>query len=288
MRELKFKRMNYQEYTFTVKGTEDYHKDLLINSLAEIGFDTFEDDGEGFKAYIPVSEDVDAAIAEIKDQYSGMFDFDFKVKTIAHQNWNEVWESNFEPLTINERCYVRATFHEPHPEYEFEIVIDPKMAFGTGHHQTTTLMMQLMMEQDFKGKNVLDMGCGTAILAILASQMGAKDLIAIDYDEICYDSTIENSKLNNITNIKPLCGSKEVIPDQKFDIIMANINRNILLDQIDRYSEALSPGGCIFFSGFYEEPDLAIITQKANSAGLTYQLHKKSDNWVAAKFLNSK
>lgn len=276
--------MNYQEYIFTIKATEDFHKDLLVNSLADIGFDTFEDTLEGFKAYIPSADDTDAGINQIADHFSDMFTFTYKVNTIPHQNWNQVWESNFQPLKINERCYVRATFHEPHPEYEFEIVVDPKMAFGTGHHQTTALMMELMMDENFQDKKVLDMGCGTGILAILASKLGATELLAIDYDEICYESTIENSRLNNITNIIPLCGSKEIIPDERFDIILANINRNILLDQIERYSEVLLPGGHIFFSGFYEDPDLEIIRSKAEADGLQYRLHRKSDNWVAAKF----
>lgn len=276
--------MNYKEYSFILKGHQDFHQDLLINSLSEIGFDTFEDTDEGFKAYIPEDELTDEKVSEISKQYSEMFTLSFEVKTIPHQNWNEVWESNFQALKINDRCYVRATFHEPHPEYEFEIIVDPKMAFGTGHHQTTFLMMKLMMETDFKVKKVLDMGCGTGILAILASHLGAENIVAIDYDQVCFESTIENSNLNAVKNIKPLCGSKEAIPNEQFDIILANINRNILLDQIERYSEVLSPNGIIFFSGFYEDPDLEIITEKSQGSGLTYVTHEKKDNWVAAKF----
>ena len=276
--------MIYKEYNFTITGTEDFHKDLLINSLAEMGFDTFEDTELGFKAYIPQDVPIEGCITKLAEQYSSLFTFSFEVKVIPHQNWNELWESNFEPLKINERCYIRATFHEPHPEYEFEIIVDPKMAFGTGHHQTTALMMEFMMEADFNGKKVLDMGCGTGILAILASRLGADSIVAIDYDPVCYESAIENSHLNNIHNILPLCGSKEVIPEQKFDIILANINRNILLDQIDRYSAVLSPGGLIFFSGFYLDPDLNIITEKSKGCGLAYIYHKEKNNWVAAKF----
>jgi len=276
--------MVYSEVIFNLSTKEEFHKDLLINSLAEIGFDTFEDIENGFKAYIP-SEELNADEVELlKEVFGAMFSFTFTAKSIPHQNWNELWESNFEPLQISNRCYIRATFHEPHPEYEYEIVIDPKMAFGTGHHQTTALMMEFMLDENFSGQKVLDMGCGTGILAILASKMGAKDILAIDYDEICYESTIENSELNGINNIEALCGSKEVIPDQKFDTILANINRNILLDQLDRYSEVAKPGSALFLSGFYEEPDLSIIKQKCDSIGFSYIHHKVLNNWVSAKF----
>lgn len=276
--------MNYQEYNFTIQGTEDFHQDLLINSLSGIGFDTFEDLESGFKAYTPEGNVIEDHLNEIASLYSDMFTFSYEVKSIPHQNWNEVWESNFQPLQINDRCYIRATFHEPHPEFEFEIVVDPKMAFGTGHHQTTALMMAMMMEIDFRNKKVLDMGCGTGILAILASFLKAGKITAIDYDRICFESTIENAILNKVNNILPLCGSKEVIPNDKFDIILANINRNVLLDQIERYAEVLSPGGTIFFSGFYENPDLDIITKKSNACGLKYLFHEKKDKWVAVKF----
>ncbi len=276
--------MIYQEYNFIIEGKEDFHQDLLINSLSEIGFDTFQDMDTGFKAYIPEGKAIEEQMNEIARLYSEMFSFSFEVKSIPHQNWNELWESNFEPLNIINRCYIRATFHEPHPEYEFEIVIDPKMSFGTGHHQTTAMMMEFMLEMDFSNKRVLDMGCGTGILAILASRLGAAEIVAIDYDPICFESTIENSSLNRVSNIIPICGSKEVIPESKFEIILANINRNILLDQIGRYTEVLSPGGNIFFSGFYEIPDLAIINDKAETSGLKFISLKKKRNWVAAHY----
>lgn len=278
--------MDYYELLFTTHPTEDYQQDLLIDALAGIGFDTFEEVEGGFKAYIPEADFDKEALEENLAPYHEIFSFNYEVNVIPQKNWNEVWESNFSPIQIRDKVYVRATFHERKPEFPLEIVIDPKMAFGTGHHETTSMMMDLMLDTDFVGKDVLDMGCGTGILAILASKLGAKDITAIDYDPVCYDSTIENSILNHTGNIKAICGSKEVIPNVQFDVILANINRNILLDQMERYSEVLKDGGEIYFSGFYESPDLEIIKKKASKYGLTYIRHKKTKDWVAAKFIN--
>jgi ribosomal protein L11 methyltransferase len=277
--------MNYYELLFTTITTEDYQQDLLINTLGDIGFDTFEEVEFGFKAYIPVDDFDRAVLDEALEVYRDIFTFSYEITLIPQKNWNEVWESNFEPITIQDKIYVRATFHEPRPEFEFEIVIDPKMAFGTGHHQTTSMMLELLLENDMAGKKLLDMGCGTGILAIMAAKLGAKDIIAIDYDPVCYDSTIENAQLNSVQNITALCGSKEVIPDEQFDVILANINRNILLDQMQRYSEVLRPDGELYLSGFYESPDLDIIMDEARKYGIKYIIHKLNNNWVAAKFV---
>lgn len=277
--------MNYYELLFTTITTEDYQQDLLIAALGEIGFDTFEELDLGFKAYIPVDDFDQHVLDEALGPYRDMFTFSYEITLIPQKNWNEVWESNFEPIQIGDQVFVRATFHEAKPEFPYEIVIDPKMAFGTGHHQTTAMMMQMMLKNDFDGKKVLDMGCGTGILAILAAKLGAAELTAIDYDPVCYESTIENASLNQVNNIKPLCGSKEVIPAEQYDIILANINRNILLDQMESYARVLKPGGVIFFSGFYESPDLDIITEEARKYNLKYIAHKKDKEWVAAKFV---
>ena len=258
----------------------------MINALGEIGFDTFEELDFGFKAYIPSADFDKEKLDEQLFLYQDMFAFSYEITLIPQKNWNEVWESNFEPITISDKIFVRATFHQPKPEFQYEIVIDPKMAFGTGHHQTTSMMLELMLENNFTGKKVLDMGCGTGILAIMASKLGASFITAIDYDPVCYESAVENAQLNHIENITALCGSKEVIPVEKFDTILANINRNILTDQMGRYSEVLKPGGELYLSGFYKTPDLEIIIAEADKNGLKYARYKEEKNWVAVQFFN--
>lgn len=277
--------MNYKELVFTLISDQDFHQDLLINALGDLGFDTFEETDFGFKAYILADKFNQEEVNQQLEIFHDLFSFSYEINLIPQKNWNEVWESNFEPIEISNQVYVRATFHPQKPNFKYEIVIDPKMAFGTGHHQTTAMIMEYLLETNLSDTEVLDMGCGTGILAILASKLGAKRLVAIDNDEVCYQSTLENAELNHINNIDASYGSKEVIPDEQFDVILANINRNILIDQMQKYAEVLKPGGMIFFSGFYEFPDLEIINDEARKFGLKYISHKKKDNWVAAKFV---
>ena len=276
--------MDYLKVSFAFGEIEEYQKDLLIADLADIGFETFEENVTGFDAFVQQSLFEENQLQEVLLQHQAL-QASYVVEEVVTENWNKEWESNFSPLIINTDCYIRATFHEAQPQYQYEIVIDPKMSFGTGHHQTTTMMMQYILETDFTGASVLDMGAGTAILGILAAKRGAKAIVAIDYDEVCYESAIENAKLNDIDNLVSLHGSKEAIPQQEFDIILANINRNILLDQIETYVSVLKKDGSIFFSGFYETPDLDMIKSHCEQFGLVYQNHKKIDNWVAAKFI---
>lgn len=277
--------MQYIKIAFSLPGAEEYQKDLLVSDLADIGFNTFEDTSAGFDAFIDSGAYDQAQLAEVLSSFEGQLAYQYTVTEIAAQNWNEEWEKNFEPLIISDDCYVRATFHPAQPQYRYEIVIDPKMAFGTGHHQTTTMMMRYILEADLKGQKILDMGCGTGILAILASKVGAGELLAIDNDEVCYQSTLENAALNQVTNLEAACGSKEAIPETTFDAILANINRNILLDQISTYAGVLAPEGSIFFSGFYETPDLEMITQECKKFNIDYKDHKKIGDWVAAHFI---
>jgi ribosomal protein L11 methyltransferase len=277
--------MEYKKVAFNFNSIQEYQQDLLIGALGDIGFDTFEDTETGFDAYILDDQFNETSLNEVLMGFGDELQYTFEVSSIEPENWNEEWEKNFSPLIISENCYVRATFHEPQPQYQYEIVIDPKMAFGTGHHQTTTMVMRYILETDMQGKVVLDMGAGTAILGVLAAKRGAKEIVAIDNDEVCYRSAIENSALNEISNLTSFCGSKETIPNQNFDVILANINRNILLDQIESYAKVLLTGGSIFFSGFYEEPDLQMITAHCAQFNLVYVDHKKINDWVAAKFV---
>ncbi|RDC58239.1 50S ribosomal protein L11 methyltransferase [Pedobacter chinensis] len=276
--------MQYIKAIFKFENIEDYQQDLLISDLADLGFDTFEDSENGFTAFVIKDHFKAQELKDLLSNYADEFVTDYTLEDVADENWNAEWEKNFSPLIIDDVCYVRATFHEPQTSYPYEIVIDPKMAFGTGHHQTTTMMMQYILSADLKDKDILDMGCGTGILAILAAKLGAKSLMAIDYDDICYESTVENAELNQVTNLRALCGSKEIIPDEEYDVIFANINRNILLDQIGRYAQVLKSAGKIFFSGFYLDPDLGMITAECAKYGIKYLDHKQNGDWVAAQF----
>lgn len=276
--------MNYIEIVFSLEITEEYQKDLLIDTLADSGFDTFEDKDKGFSAYISEEHFDETALKRIVFSFESSFPIFWKKNVIAQKNWNEVWESNFRPLIISNKCYVRATFHESRPEFEIEIVIDPKMSFGTGHHQTTSMMMEFVLEQEVSQKRILDMGSGTGILAILASKLGASDITAIDYDPICFDSMIENSRLNSTAFSAIICGSQEAIPEKEFDLILANINRNILLEQIPAYSSVLVDTGILIVSGFFIE-DLKMLSDSALLEGLSLIETKNLDNWCAAKFV---
>lgn len=277
--------MKYSSVAFTSSTMEDWQKDLLIDALAGIGYDTFEDVEQGFLGYIPTANlDVQVLETLLMRETEG-FEISYTIQEMEYQNWNKLWESNFQPIMVDDICYVRATFHKPNPHIPYEIVIDPKMSFGTGHHQTTSMMLSYILENEFAGKEVLDMGCGTGILAILAVKRGAKHVLAVDYDEVCIESVNENKLLNNIESIVPELGSEDRIEGRMFDIILANINRNILMEQLAQYGLSMRSGGELYLSGFYDGDDLEMLVQKTQSVGFDYQGKKLQDKWCAAKFI---
>ena len=270
------------EYSFTAPSSDIQH-DMLTTMLAEIGFDSFMDDAMGLKAYCSADNRDDLAVENLLLEPSFSDIRLLKVEEMPDKDWNEVWEASYQPVVVNDRCRVRAPFHEPDPSFEFDLVIEPKMSFGTANHETTAQIIQLMLETDFQGKTVLDMGSGTAVLAILAKKLGAAHTVAIDNDEWAYRNAFTNCELNGISDIEIVLGDALAIQGQ-YDVVLANINRNILLRDMHYYVEAMHPNAHIFFSGFYTE-DLDSINAEAERLGLRYCRHLSRNNWVAAKFV---
>jgi ribosomal protein L11 methyltransferase len=273
--------MNYIEYIFKIEplqpGTE-----ILIAELGYAGFESFVETEEGVTAYIQKEVWNGAILDEINIFSSEEFEITFTFSEIEQINWNAEWEKNFDPIEVDGKCTVRAPFH-PKKNFEYEIVIEPKMSFGTGHHETTFMMLQFILENDFEEKTVLDMGCGTAVLAILAEMRGAKKLHAIDIDEWCFENSLENIQRNNREHIDVFLGDASLLKGKKYDVIIANINRNILLQDMEAYRNCLTTEGELYLSGFYLE-DLPIITECCNNLGFTFVENKEKNKWVAAKF----
>lgn len=272
----------YIAYDFKVEplqpGTE-----ILIAELGYAGFESFVENEDGVTAYIQKEEWNAGMLDDIQILSSEEFKIEFSFSEIAQVNWNEEWEKNFDSIEVDGRCIVRAPFH-PEANLEFEIVIEPKMSFGTGHHETTYMMLQHILENDFTDKSVLDMGCGTAVLAILAEMRGASKLDAIDIDTWCFENSEENVGRNNCKNISVELGDASLLEGRKYDVIIANINRNILLNDMAGYRSCLQKGGELYLSGFYSE-DLPIITDCCNKLGFTFVDNKERNNWIAAKFV---
>ncbi len=272
----------YLEYNFTVKPPQPA-SDILIAELGERGFESFVETDEGVQAYIKKEEWNPEIIEGLAVLSNSLFAIEYSFVEIEQENWNATWEQNFNPIQVGDKCVVRAPFHEK-PEVEFDIVIEPKMSFGTGHHETTHMMLQHILEHDFKGKSVLDMGSGTGVLAILAAMKGAKSIDAIDIDNWCYLNALENVERNHCNHIKVYEGTADLLVDQQYDIIIANINRNILLEDIPSYVKCLATDGLLFLSGFYVE-DIPIITEKCEEVGLKFEKNLEKNNWVAVKYV---
>lgn len=273
----------YVCYDFSVSPIEP-GAEILIAELGLLPFESFEETETGVKAYIQESEVYENMLDEIYILTNKDFVIDYQSYTIEQVNWNEEWEKNFEPIDVDGQCFIRAPFHEA-KKVAYEIVIEPKMSFGTGHHETTYLMMKHLLEMDLQDKTVLDMGCGTAILAILASMKKAKKVDAIDIDNWCYLNSIENVERNHCKNIEVFEGDASLLTESsKYDVIIANINRNILLNDMKSYANSLKNGGEILFSGFYVE-DIPFIQKAAEENQLVYNTQLEKNNWVALKFI---
>lgn len=278
--------MNYVEYTFSAPSSDVQH-DMLSALLGSIGFESFMDEIDRFKAYCPANVRDDTAVESLllDAAFSGLQLL--KVEELPDKDWNEVWEASYAPVVIDERCRVRAPFHEADASFKYDLVIEPKMSFGTANHETTAQMIKLMLDTDFKNKDVLDMGSGTAVLAILAKKLGAARVVAIDNDEWAYRNAFTNVDLNGMDDIAIVLGDAHAIGDgdTRYDVILANINRNILLRDMKYYVAALRPKGRIFFSGFFEE-DLDSIAEAAQQSGLYLERKLIRNDWVAAVFVS--
>ncbi len=274
--------MDYTEIIYELKPREEF-AEILIAHLSAIGFEMFEETETGLKAYIPSNNFIDDVETDLIPTYIEGCEISFKKNFIQHQNWNAVWESNFEPEVIAGKIYVRADFHEPQKQYPYEIIIQPKMAFGTGHHPTTALVMEQMLSLDFNNKSVLDMGCGTGILAVLAEKLGASSILAIDNDENAVINTKENIIKNNCKYINVKQGDANTPGSQKFDVVIANINRNIILNDLTLYVQGLNPEGDLLLSGFYEK-DLQMIKDAASENNLLFQKRLVKNEWCCAYF----
>lgn len=282
---LKFKVMSniYIGYHFTVEPKE-LGSEILIAELGETPFESFIETETGLSAYIQKQYWNENILDDIQILESPEFKIEYTFEEIEQVNWNEEWEKNFEPIDVDNTCRVRAPFHEK-TGAQYDIVIEPKMSFGTGHHETTFMMIQHLLETDVKGKKTLDMGCGTAILAILAEMKGAQPIDAIDIDNWCYQNSIENAERNNCTNITVYEGDAELLKGKKYDVIIANINRNILLNDMQQYVDCLNKGGLLLLSGFYEE-DIPAIDASCTEKGLTFAKKFSRNNWVSLKYVN--
>jgi ribosomal protein L11 methyltransferase len=252
--------------------------DILVARLNEIEFESYSEDETGVKAYVQTHLLDENAVKEIINEVEKLCELSFTVTKVKQENWNKKWESNFEPVHINDKCVIRAHFHAAFPDVEHEIIITPKMSFGTGHHETTSLVMNEMFGIDFTDKSVLDMGSGTGVLAILAAKLGATSLIGIDFDEWAHENAVENTEINGVSTISFINGDADAIGDETFDIILANINRNIILQDISTYVKAMNTKSEILFSGFLKE-DIPLILEKSEQLGLELVVSKHKNKW---------
>ncbi|MFD2036485.1 50S ribosomal protein L11 methyltransferase [Belliella marina] len=273
--------MQYLEFKINCK--EDF-REILIAELSEVGFDSFLETDHGIDAYIEEGLFSRDLYQDVIDQYQEAASIVVEEGVMEKVNWNEEWEKHYDPIAVGDEVYVRASFHAPKPEIKHEILINPKMSFGTGHHATTFLMLSHQLTVDHQGKRVIDIGAGTGILAIMAHKLGAGEVEAFDIDDWCVDNGNENFDLNGMQNVRMGLGTvREVAPQGTFDIVLANINKNVLLDELEIYASLVKSGGNLLLSGFYTH-DIVDIQEKADSVGFKFLSQKDKDNWAALIF----
>jgi ribosomal protein L11 methyltransferase len=275
--------MNYIELTITVEPKEQ-GSDVLIAQLSELEYESFVENEAGFCAYIQEQHYDESRLNLALSLYADFFKISHSSKIIPQQNWNKEWESSFQPIEVDGRCYIRAPFHPAKAGFLYDVIIEPKMSFGTGHHHTTQLMIRKLMLMDVKNRALLDMGCGTGVLAIVASMMGADPITAIDIDEWSYENTLENLEKNNINNVLVHKGNAEILQKKIFHTILANINKNVLLADLPVYVQSLEKGGNLILSGFFET-DITELSLKASELGLKFEDKAVSEQWTMLHFI---
>ena len=275
----------YLEYNFEIVP-RDPGTEILLAELAELPFESFEETENGLKAYVRKSEWQEDLLSQIAILDNAAFEIEYHYRDIPAENWNKKWESHFEPIEIDSRCRVRAPFHEK-KEVSYDIVIEPKMSFGTGHHETTHMMLEFLLDMDLERKTVLDMGCGTAVLAILSAMKGAGEVDAIDIDHWSYLNSLENARRNEQEHIQVFQGDATAIPNKEYDLILANINRNILLSDMPVYADHLRDQGQLLLSGFYKT-DAGVINQRCEEEGLSLNSEHQKNSWLALLYQKTK
>jgi ribosomal protein L11 methyltransferase len=271
----------YIQLKLTISPLES-GQEIALAFLGEMGFESFVETTEGLEAYIQEESWTPDLLDQLYPLVENGLDIGWSLTAIPPENWNAVWESDFQPILIEDQCAVRAHFHAP-IDVPFELVITPKMSFGTGHHQTTHMMLNTLLNNPPKDEVVLDMGCGTGVLAILAEKLGAVSIDAIDVESWCFENTVENAAMNDCKKVNAIEGDRQLIPEKEYGTIIANINLNVLLLDIPLYAERLRSNGKLFLSGFYTH-DIPAIESKANQNGLHMVDYQQKDNWVAAHF----
>ena len=279
--------MKYLEFTFHTVPCTEVVNDVLSAVLGEAGFESFVEQPGGIAAYIQKDLYDESSL---KDALANFplpdTQVEYTCQEAEDKDWNEEWEKNFfQPIIIGDRCVIHSTFHHDIPQAEYDIVINPQMAFGTGHHETTSLIIGELLDNDLQGKSLLDMGCGTSILAILARMRGAAPCTAIDIDEWCVRNSLENIELNGVDRISVFQGDASILEDKgPFDVVIANINRNILLNDMKRYVNRMRSGSELYMSGFYAD-DIPVIRAEAERNGLRFVHHRETNSWVSVNFV---